>query len=82
MRVFLISLLFLLLSTNVFAGKKIPKIKKSKGDGLLFSNMIDFYYIVDTKAQLCFVKTPQTGLSSISCKNLKKRVEWSEIITW
>ncbi len=56
-------------------------------------NCSDLKYLVDTKAKLCFatIEIKDFGpnavgwgasMSSISCKNLKNRNEWKEIITW
>jgi len=56
-------------------------------NGIYVSENLDterMYYVVDTVAQLCFLKIASTVEPAVlvPCKNLKKRPEWAKIITW
>jgi len=39
-------------------------------------------YLVDAQAEMCFASYGGQGLTNISCSSLKKRSEWSSVITW
>lgn len=81
----LTTILLLAFSTTVFAGKDTPEVKQMDS-GIYWSLVArNHMYYVDTIAQLCFVAEASdrpAALAPIPCKNLKKRPEWSALITW
>ena len=68
-------------SFTVFAEDKLPVVKELRHGFYVSSVDLDGrivkQYIVDTRAQLCFLSK-----ELIPCENLAKRKEWREIIHW
>ena len=88
--VLLVILLFAFAAMPTAADAGWPKKVQESKDGAYFQ-AVDLlrgshsYYLVDTRAELCFVLFNQSGsggMTLIPCKNLKKRAEWKDIITW
>jgi hypothetical protein len=59
-----------------------PKISKDSKSGIYTQPINSAYliYTVDPSTEQCFVAW--NGIATIPCKNLKKRDEWKDIITW
>ena len=68
-------------ATPVFAGDNIPEVKKS---GNFYYSQIGFnmYYHADPIAGICYLSQANVAFTVVDCKSLKKRPEWSKIITW
>ena len=76
--IILIMLLTTIYTANGGAQEKALEIKKIAHGWYKEINGGGVYpYFVDTITQLCFF-----GATLIPCQNLKKRVEWKNIITW
>lgn len=80
----LFSLFFFLLFASASSFAKVKQSKDHfwreeydvKGTGLAL------VYLVDSQTEMCFASYGGQGLTSVSCSSLKKRPEWSGIITW
>lgn len=58
-----------------------PKIKNWKNGRYIQDFGHEYFYVVDTEIQSCFLSLRQ-GLAVVDCTKLAKRKGWSEIITW
>ena len=74
-----IAVLLFSAASTASAGDKAPKVK-DQGQGILTAWTAQYKYVVDTVIQLCYFTN--NGATVIPCKSLKKRPEWTPVITW
>lgn len=80
-------LLSLLALFTFAAADSFAKVKQSKDhfwreDYDVKGTGLALVYLVDSQAEMCFASYGGQGLTSISYSSLKKRPEWSSVITW
>ena len=85
-RLFNATLAFTLLTActqSALSIEKEPRIR-DLGQGI-YSQFLKgprFFYMVDTKTQLCFFNSESGSATNIDCNKLANRKSWASIITW